>query len=920
MFLTGNDSPTASDIDVYNEFVQAQAAAGHADIQEHAGQFRVLGSTAAVDARDNTETTSSDTDAPIYWLNGAKVADGYTDLYDGTWQEEANRRTAAGDLKTDSNFVWTGSDDNGTKRTESSVSVAMGETSVRQGEMDNTGSGRNPLSGTTVTAATNTAPFYALSGIFVVEPNNPATGTLKPKTPGPRVDDELYTQGQGTITDPEGIINAEYTYQWKRYDPVTGTETDIEGATDIPYTVTHADAEHQLRFSISFTDDRHNPEEIFSERTPPVVPAGVLVRIQYGHDRVDSPLNSTYEAYAQQFNTGHRDNGFTIDSIGFYFAQIDAPSTAAQHLRVTLNKDDQGSPGGTICTLKAPASFSAPGMNYFTSQPTMGRCPTLEHSTDYHVVIRRAFTTTDVIAISTTTEDDEANGSDRNWTISDTGQVDTQNAWTDVPASRVAVIEVRGTQAREITVPVDSPLIPEGLDGSRFRLIFVTVTTNATKRNISKYNSAMRDSISDGREVPAVRDLEDTNLHHMAVLASTEEIDARDNTFTTYTSTNKGVPIFWYKGAIVANDYEDFYDGTWQNEDKPRLYDGTLETVLTKEYWTGSDNDGTAKTTGGVSKALGESEVETGILNHATGNPLSHAAADPIELKSMYGLTGIYVIEDHPATGLPVITGAPRVGETLTADTSGISDPNGTDNAVFTYRWSRTDPSDPANSFPISGATEATYTPTDNVAGQKILLSVNMTDNHGHVTFFNLQDIVPTVPIQPTDLIVKNTETGTPSGLALLSNSQQAQGFTAANQAEPYSLTEVRISFAAVDNPVAASSEITVTLNAASSGFPGEALCTLSNPSTIAAATMASFEAPDSCPALLPGATYYIVLTRAGGTIQANVTATQGQHPGSAPGWTLDSGLTGSVTPPPLIRGAVPDRGRYFCAMLITLI
>ena len=159
MFLTGNDSPTASDINVYNEFVQAQAAAGHADIQEHAGQFRVLGSTAAVDARDNTETTSSDTDAPIYWLNGAKVADNYADNYadpyDETWDEEANRRTAAGDLSTDTDVIWTGSEDNGTERMETAVSVALGETSVRQGEMDNSSSTRDPLSALTVTHRRN---------------------------------------------------------------------------------------------------------------------------------------------------------------------------------------------------------------------------------------------------------------------------------------------------------------------------------------------------------------------------------------------------------------------------------------------------------------------------------------------------------------------------------------------------------------------------------------------------------------------------------------------------------------------------------------------------------------------------------------------------------------------------------------------
>ena len=219
----------------------------------------------------------------------------------------------------------------------------------------------DPLSASTVTAATNTAPFYALSGIFVVEPNNEATGDLSPKTNGPRVDDVLYTEGQETITDPEGITNAEYTYQWKRYDPVTETETDIEGATEVPYTVRTADAEHQLRFSISFTDDYNNQEVILSEYTPPVVPSDVLVRIEYDHDRVDSPLNSTNERYSQKFNTGFAGNGYTIDSIGFYFAQIDAPSTAAQHLRVTLNKDDQGSPGSRHLHAEGPRVLLGPG-------------------------------------------------------------------------------------------------------------------------------------------------------------------------------------------------------------------------------------------------------------------------------------------------------------------------------------------------------------------------------------------------------------------------------------------------------------------------------------------------------------------------------------------------------------------------------
>ena len=40
-----------------------------------------------------------------------------------------------------------------------------------------------------------------------------------------------------------------------------------------------------------------------------------------------------------------------------------------------------------------------------------------------------------------------------------------------------------------------------------------------------------------------------------------------------------------------------------------------------------------------------------------------------------------------PATGAPTITGTVQVDETLTADVSGIEDPDGRDNAVFDYQW-----------------------------------------------------------------------------------------------------------------------------------------------------------------------------------------------------------------------------------------
>ena len=59
---------------------------------------------------------------------------------------------------------------------------------------------------------------------------------------------------------------------------------------------------------------------------------------------------------------------------------------------------------------------------------------------------------------------------------------------------------------------------------------------------------------------------------------------------------------------------------------------------------------------------------------------------------------------NSPATGAPAISGTPRVGETLTASTSGISDADGLKNARFAYQWIR------ANSD-IRGATAACLLP-----------------------------------------------------------------------------------------------------------------------------------------------------------------------------------------------------------------
>ena len=77
---------------------------------------------------------------------------------------------------------------------------------------------------------------------------------------------------------------------------------------------------------------------------------------------------------------------------------------------------------------------------------------------------------------------------------------------------------------------------------------------------------------------------------------------------------------------------------------------------------------------------------------------------------------------NSPATGAPTISGTARVGETLTADTDGIEDDDGLDDAVYSYQWL-------ADGADISGATGETYTPAYDDQGKVISVKVSFIDD-----------------------------------------------------------------------------------------------------------------------------------------------------------------------------------------------
>ena len=262
------------------------------------------------------------------------------------------------------------------------------------------------------------------------------------------------------------------------------------------------------------------------------------------------------------------------------------------------------------------------------------------------------------------------------------------------------------------TVPHNGSIKPSGLVvGDEFRLIFLSsIKRSATSSNIDDYNTFVQNLAAAGHaEIQAYSS-------GFTAVGCTADDDARDNTDTTYTSSEKGVPIYWLSGNKVANDYDDFYDGSWNNEANNKNESGNNgpDTSLSSNYpRTGCKHDGTEAFPGSgtVSAALGEASVTIGVPNsiYATDGPISsNATVNKSSSRPMYGLSAVLTVVEGPDTRLSDLTimGTTN-GESVTLSPSFASD---------TFRY------DAAVANGIDAVT-LSATPSENDA------SINITDN-----------------------------------------------------------------------------------------------------------------------------------------------------------------------------------------------
>ena len=117
--------------------------------------------------------------------------------------------------------------------------------------------------------------------------------------------------------------------------------------------------------------------------------------------------------------------------------------------------------------------------------------------------------------------------------------------------------------------------------------------------------------------------------------------------------------------------------------------------------------------------------AQVGHQRDADGG-IQSGIADNEETLTSAATAAVDAAPNSPAAGAPAITGAAQVGETLTADTSGIADADGLSNVSYSYQWIRNDGSSDSD---ITSATGSSYTLAADDEGRTIKVKVSFTDD-----------------------------------------------------------------------------------------------------------------------------------------------------------------------------------------------
>ena len=596
--------------------------------------------------------------------------------------------------------------------------------------------------------------FVNMTPALPAEPaqNSPATG--RPAISGTTQVGETLTADTTGIGDADGLTNVAYSYQWLANDGTS--DTDIAGETDSSYTLVAADEGKTIKVRVSFTDDAGNGESLTSTATISVAarpnsPATGRPAIS-GTAQVGETLTADTSGISDA--DGLADATFAYqwlaDGTGIAGATGDAyiltTSEMGKIIKVRVSfTDDAGNEEtltstatGTVSPAVQPqtANSSATGVPTVTGTAQVGETLSVDTSG-----IADADGLTNVsysyrwVANDEGTDANISSETDATYTLvaADVGDtIKVKVTFTDDAGNEEALT----SGATDAVAAADPPAMPTGLSPSVSHDAVTITWDDPQDDSITGYVILRRD-----RAIHAVGTFVtiagDTGSADTAYTDDTVEPD-REYVYRIKAINEHGEVSEmsdWVRGFTPAAPPTDSpatgeptISGTVRvgqtlTVDTSGIADADgLNNAVFAYQWLSDDAD-IGGATGSTYTLVDDDEGRTikvrVTVTDDVGNEttLTSAATEAVEAK-----------RNTAATGRPIISGTVRVGETLTADTTGIGDADGLANVSYSYQWVVTDG---GAYIDISGETGATYTLASTDRGLYILVRVSFADDAG---------------------------------------------------------------------------------------------------------------------------------------------------------------------------------------------
>ena len=723
---------------------------------------RVKVKVSFTDDQDYYEVVTSDptatvADAPNSPATGAPSINGKTEVHETLAAVISEILDDDGLTNTTFSYQWLSSRDTeiggATSSTYTLLSADEGKTlKVRVTFTDDAGNEE-----TLTSTATDAVSFPAQQQT----PNTPATGA--PTISGTSQVKETLTANTSDIVDDDGLTNVAYSYQWITNDG--SSDMDIAGETGITYTLIETDEGKTIKVQVAFTDDADNDESLTSQATArvaaaaPTKPPGIPRNLT-GAANSDGTVTLSWDAPNNHSVTGYQilRRSPTLGEKKLLVYVNDTGSAATEYTDSNVVPNEL-----YAYRIKAINAVGLSRQSEFISlTPTQPAEPAQNSPATGTPTISGTLQVGETLTADTSgiaDADGLTNVTFSYQWIPDDGSFDADNQ--DPPGSSYTLFEADEGKTIKLEVSfTDDAGNGESLTSAATAAVAARPNTPATGAPTISGTSQVKETLT-ANTSDIVDDDGLTNVaysYQWITNDGSSDMDIAGETGITYTliETDEGKTI---KVQVAFTDDADNDESlTSQATARVAAAAPTKPPGIPRNLTGAANSDGTVTLSWDApnnhsvtgyqilrrSPTLGEKKLL--VYVNDTGSAATEYTDSNVVPNELYAyrIKAINAVglsrqsefisltptqpaepaQNSPATGTPTISGTLQVGETLTADTSGIADADGLTNVTFSYQWL----SDDAD---IAGATASTYPLVSDDEGKTLKVRVRFADDEG---------------------------------------------------------------------------------------------------------------------------------------------------------------------------------------------